>query len=179
MNPSDDFEAMMRANGPKIYTLAVRLAGNAADGQDIAQDTFVKAYAHWEKFRGDADVGTWLYRICVNCWKNRVRYERRRAFWKHFSLDDRSESDENPIHELPSPEAPMDQSLEIRERQASVQAALAKLKPEDRALLVMREMDDKSYEEIAGFLEVPIGTVRSRLARAREKLVDIFSRTEP
>ena len=59
----------MRANGPKIYTLAVRLTGNVSDGQDLAQETFVKAYEHWDHFRGEADAGTWLYRICVNGWK--------------------------------------------------------------------------------------------------------------
>jgi RNA polymerase sigma factor (sigma-70 family) len=90
------FEAMMRANGPKIYTLALRLSGREADAQDIAQEAFIKAFEHWDDFRGEADAATWLYRICVNCWKNRVRYERRRSFWKHFSLDgggDRADED--------------------------------------------------------------------------------------
>jgi len=176
---TQDFETMMRANGPKIYTLAIRLSGNLADGQDLAQEAFVKAYEHWEKFRGESDVGTWLYRICVNCWKNRVRYERRRAFWKHFSIDAVGEVDDKPVRELPAPDAPLDQSLEDRERQAAAQAALAALKPDDRAILVMREMEDRSYEEISELLDIPIGTVRSRLARAREKLIDQFNKTTP
>jgi len=176
MKNSSDFEVMMRANGPKIYTLAIRLSGNVADGQDLAQQTFLKAWEHWEKFRGDSDVSTWLYRICVNQWKNRVRYERSRAFWKHFSLDSGGEEDDKPGRELPAPDAPLDQSMEDRERHAAVQAALVALKPDDRAILVMREMDDKSYEDIAELLNIPIGTVRSRLARAREKLIEKFKR---
>ena len=172
----DDFEAVMRANGPKIYTLAIRLSGNLADGQDLAQETFVKAYKHWDKFRAESDAGTWLYRICVNCWKNRVRYERRRSFWKHFSLDVRRDEDDDP-RELAAHDLPLDQPLEVREQQAAVQTALAKLKPDDRAILVMREMEDRSYEEIAELLEIPIGTVRSRLARAREKLIAAFPKT--
>jgi RNA polymerase sigma-70 factor (ECF subfamily) len=168
---------MMRANGPKIYTLAIRLTGNLTDGQDLAQETFVKAYEYREKFRGESEVSTWLYRICVNQWKNRVRYERSRAFWKHFSIDGAGDEDDKPVRELPAPDAPLDQSLEDRERQAAVQTALASLKTDDHAILVMREMEDRSYEEIADLLDIPIGTVRSRLARAREKLIEQFKKT--
>ena len=172
----DEFEAVMRANGPKIYTLAVRLTGNVSEGQDLAQEAFLKAYGHWETFRGDAEASTWLYRICVNCWKNRVRYEKRRAFWKHFSLDGGPADNAEPGRELAAQEPALDAPLEARERQAAVQSALNQLKAEDRALIVMREIEDKSYEEIAALLDVPIGTVRSRLARAREKLAEICSK---
>jgi RNA polymerase sigma-70 factor (ECF subfamily) len=166
----EDFESMMRANGPKIYTLAVRLAGNLSDGQDLAQETFVKAYEHWENFRGEAEVSTWLYRICVNQWKNRVRYEKRRAFWKHFSLDSQHEDDETPVREIPSGEPPAGQALEQAQQVETLHKALVRMKPEDRAVLVLYEMEERSYEDIAGLLNVPIGTVRSRLARSRDKL---------
>jgi len=171
-----DFEAVMRANGPKIYTLAIRLTGNVSDGQDLAQETFVKAYEYWGNFRGESEASTWLYRICVNQWKNRVRYERRRAFWKHFSIDAGGDDGEKPARELPAPDAPLDKPLEDHERQAAAQSALSSLKPEDRAILLMREIEDRSYEEIAELLDIPIGTVRSRLARAREKLIDQFKK---
>jgi len=174
MNNLENFEDMMRANGPRIYTLAARLTGNVTDGQDLAQETFVNAYKHWEKFRGEADVATWLYRICVNCWKNRVRYEKRRAFWKHFSLDARDGDSDEPVRELPSGEAPIGQTLEKTQELATLHAALARMKPEDREVLVLYEMEDRSYEEIAQLLEVPIGTVRSRLARSRDKLRELL-----
>ena len=164
----------MRANGPKIYTLAARLSGNVTDGQDLAQETFVKAYEHWEKFRGDADVSTWLYRICVNCWKNRVRYERRRSFWKHFSLDARDGDNDDPVRELPSGEAPVDQPLEKGQEMQALHAALGRLKAEDRAILALFEMEERSYEEIAAMLGIPIGTVRSRLSRSRDKLRELL-----
>ena len=108
-----------------------------------------------------------------------MRYERRRAFWRHFSIDVAGEDTEKSVRDLPAPDAPLDQSLEDRERQAVVQAALAALKPDDRAILVMREMEDRSYEEISELLDIPIGTVRSRLARARERLIDQFNKTTP
>jgi RNA polymerase sigma-70 factor (ECF subfamily) len=169
-----DFEALMRHTGPMIYTLAARLAGNTADGQDLAQETFVKAYEHWERFRGESDPGTWLYRICVNLWKNRVRYEKRRFFWRHFSIDG-SGSEEEPLREIPAAEPPAGTQVEHHDLHIQVQEALATLSPQDRALLVMCDMDDKSYEEIAELLEVPLGTVKSRIARSRERLRQILA----
>jgi RNA polymerase sigma-70 factor (ECF subfamily) len=170
---------MMRANGPQIYTLAVRLTGNLADGQDLAQETFVKAYEYRSSFRGEAEASTWLYRICMNQWKNRVRYERRRAFWKHFSIDARAEENDEPVYEIPAPDPPLDSSLVKQQEQAALQSALAQLKAEDRAILVLREMEDRSYEEIAALLSIRLGTVRSRLARAREKLTREFEKRQP
>jgi RNA polymerase sigma-70 factor, ECF subfamily len=167
----ETFDAMMRVHGPRIYTLAMRLTGRPADGQDLAQDTFVKAYEHWESFRAEAEVGTWLYRICVNTWKNRVRYEKRRSFWKHFSLSAAAGPDEEaPAPELPSGEAPPAEVIETADRQGLVQKALSDLEPEDRAILILRDMEDRPYDEIAALLGVPLGTVKSRLARSREKL---------
>ena len=173
-NPEkQDFETMMRAHGPRIYTLAIRLLG-PADGPDLAQEVFVSAWKSWERFRGEADPGTWLYRICVNLWKNRVRYEKRRAFWKHFSFDGGAEDERDTARELPSPEAPVGQHVETSDQQGLVQAALAALEPQERAIVVLRDMDDRSYEEIAALLEVPLGTVKSRLARSRERLRHIL-----
>jgi len=160
----------MRENGPRIYTLAVRLSGNLADGQDLAQDTFVQAWRHWERFRGDSDVGTWLHRICVNRWKNRVRYEKRRSFWKHFSLNGFFHDDEESPRDVAGDDPPLDQTLDASERQAAVQRALSDLDPHDRSIVVLRDMEDRSYEEMAAILGLPLGTVKSRLARSRERL---------
>ena len=165
-----EFEQLMRENGPLVYTLAVRLTGNTADGQDLAQETFVKAYEKFAQFREESAAGTWLYRICINLWKNRVRYEKRRFFWRHFSLDhsDREE-DPRPL-EIPSSDPPHGSSLEQAYRRSLVQDAMAKLDPQERAILVLRDMEDRSYEDIAKLLELPLGTVKSRLARSRESL---------
>jgi len=177
MSELENFERIMRAHGPKIYTLAVRLCGgNVSEGDDLAQEAFVKAWEHWSQFQGESEVSTWLYRICVNTWKNKVRYEKRRLFFKHFSLSAGSRVDEEAPLDLPSNEKPLDSGLEQSEMERNAQQALMRLDPEDRAIIVMREMDEKSYEEIAEALELPIGTVRSRLSRAREKLTQEFSR---
>jgi RNA polymerase sigma-70 factor, ECF subfamily len=167
------FESFMREQGPMIYTLAVRLCGNTVEGQDLAQETFVKAYESFDRFRGESAPGTWVYRICVNLWKNRVRYEKRRFFKFHVPWFSHSEEDEQN-HELPSKELPMGTQQERVDQQDAVQQALAQLGAEDRALIVLCDMEEKSYEEISELLSVPIGTVKSRISRSRERLRQIL-----
>jgi RNA polymerase sigma-70 factor (ECF subfamily) len=164
------FEAWMRRDGAKIYNLALKLSGNIVDGQDLAQETFIKAYEHFSDFRGEAEINTWAYRICVNLWKNRLRSQKRRFFWRHISLSGNAEGDDKPVFELPDPKLATDRPLEDAERHSLVRDALGRLEKEDRTILVLRDMEDKSYEDIASFLELPLGTVKSRLARARDKL---------
>lgn len=164
------FDTLMRAHGPMIFTLAARLMGNAVEGQDLAQQTFVKGFEKLDQFRGDADAGTWFYRICVNEWKNRVRYEKRRFFKFHIPWFSSQGKDEDGPGDLPSDEPPVSASLEGLDRQSAVSKALSGLNPGDRAILVMRDMEDKPYEEISEVLGVPMGTVKSRLARARERI---------
>jgi len=121
-----EFEQVMRENGPLIYTLAVRLTGNSADGQDLAQETFVKAYENFSQFRGESEAGTWLYRICVNLWKNRVRYEKRRFFWRHFSLGSRDgDSPPAPAHVAQFALAPMGPLTYIDTKLVAAQVATA------------------------------------------------------
>jgi RNA polymerase sigma-70 factor (ECF subfamily) len=166
----ETFDALMRREGPRIYALAVRLTGNVADGQDLAAETFVRAFRGFGAFRGEAAFASWVYRICLNLWKNRLRAQKRRRFWSHFSIGAAADDDDAPPLDPPSPEPPPDAAAETADRRRQVAAALDKLDPEDRAIVLMRETDDKSYEEIAGGLGIPLGTVKSRLARARGKL---------
>ena len=163
-----DFELLLRQHGARIHALSVRLCGNPTDGEDLAQETFLTAYRRIGQFRGEADFGSWVYRICVNLWKNRVRYEKRRSFWKHISIfgDDKGEDDPRPM-EISDPKDRTDAPAETAERQRLVQNAMAELDPHERAALALREMEDKSYEEIADLLDLPLGTVKSRIARAR------------
>lgn len=170
------FDGLMRKHGPMIYTLSARLMGNAVDGQDLAQQTFVKAFEKLEQFRGDADVGTWFYRICVNEWKNRVRYEKRRFFKFHLPWFSTDAKEDAKAREIAAKDAAVGASLEWMDRQTAVKEALSELNPEDRMIIVLRDMDEKSYEEIGELLDIPVGTVKSRLSRARER---IRGRLEP
>src|SRR5687768_1967857 len=125
MSEIADFELLMREHGAAVYSLAVRLCGNEADGQDVAQETFIKAYRSRAQFRGEAQVQTWLHRICVNVWKNRVRYEKRRFFWRHFSLSASRPGEASPVLDLPdlAPSAP--EEMARLERHAMLHQALA------------------------------------------------------
>jgi RNA polymerase sigma-70 factor (ECF subfamily) len=129
-------------------------------------------------FRGDSLVSTWLYRITVNSWKNRVRSEKRRAFWRTVTLGLISGDDEDgPARELPSPEPAPDAGLETDERAAAVQKALLELETDDRAIVVLRDVEDRSYAEIGTVLGLAEGTVKSRLSRARAKLKALLDKT--
>lgn len=152
-----------------VYNLALRLSGNKADAQDIAQDAFLKAVRGLGNLREHSFAGTWLYRITVNVWKNRVRSEKRRSIWKTLSLDWGGDG-EKPALQVKAPEAPADEALEKSDAKAALERALAGLDPEDRAILVLREIDGRSYAEISEIMEKPLGTVKSGISRAREAL---------
>lgn len=165
-------EEIIDEHGGKIYALALRLTGNPSDAEDVTQDALIKVIKAWDRFRGESNPATWMYRITVNTWKNRVRYEKRRSFWKTISLDMGDDEDEGkpfePAADDPSPDA----ELEKDENKRLLNEALGHLDPGERAILTMREIQELSYQEIAETLEVPIGTVKSRIARAREALAE-------
>jgi RNA polymerase sigma-70 factor (ECF subfamily) len=165
-------EELVAGYSDRVYTLAYRLTGNAADAQDLTQDSLIRAIRGLDKFRGDADPGTWIYRITVNTWKNRVRSEKRRFFWKTVSLDAPApdEDEDHGARLLPDGSPALDREMEQDEAKQAVEVALSGLDPEDKAILVLRDLEDRSYDDIAGILELPVGTVKSRLSRAREAL---------
>jgi RNA polymerase sigma-70 factor (ECF subfamily) len=163
-------EALVDRYGSMVYHLSLRLTGNPRDAEDLAQDALVRAIRALGSFRGQADPGTWLYRITVNTWKNRVRSEKRRKFWSIFSLDREDESGEKPALEVPDQEPPLEAGLEKDERARAIEAAMSSLAPEDRAILTLREVDGRSYADIASAFDIPVGTVKSRISRARQDL---------
>lgn len=165
-----DEREFLDANAPLAYNLALRLTGNASDAEDLAQDALLRALKALPSFRGDSSVSTWLYRIVTNTWKNRVRSEKRRGLWKMIPLSFFTAEDEDEPREFKAEEAPLDAGLETEETGVTVQKALLELDEESRAIVVLRDIEDRSYEEIASTLELPIGTVKSRLSRARQAL---------
>lgn len=146
----------------RLFNSLLRMVGSHEDAADAVQDAFVQAFVKLESFRGASQFYTWLYRIAMNAALSRRRRRRPSA-----SLDHAKET----VGEEPSSEAagPEDAVLS-HERVEHVQAALASLGDEHRQILVLREIDGCAYEEIAEILELPVGTVRSRLFRARVQL---------
>jgi RNA polymerase sigma-70 factor (ECF subfamily) len=165
---------LLEKHAVPVYNLALRLTGNAADAEDLAQDSLIRALRALPSFRGECQLSTWVYRITVNTWKNRVRSEKRRGLWKLLPLDflfgRDGDDDAKPAREPAAKDAPLDAGLETSEQAAAVQKALLELDEESRAVVVLRELQGQSYAEIAAALEIPEGTVKSRLSRARETL---------
>jgi len=160
-----------------VYNLALRLTGDRTDAEDLTQEALLKAVKGLSGFRGEADPGSWVYRITVNAWKNLLRSKARWRFLRFFRDDDPTAVDSEPgdaAERAPGPEAQA-QANDLKQR---IEAALAELSPEERAVLVLRELDGRSYAEIAESLDVPLGTVKSRLVRARALLARRLDREE-
>lgn len=165
-------EELIEKYSDLAYGLALRLTGNAADAEDLAEEALIKAMRGLPGFRGDSDSGVWVSRIVANCWKNQLRSPRL-TFWRRlggFYSADGEELAVDPPDPSPGPEL----QLEGAARRAAFEKVLNTLEPQDRAILVLRELDGRSYTEIAGILSIPEGTVRSRLSRARTKLRELL-----
>jgi RNA polymerase sigma-70 factor (ECF subfamily) len=151
----------------RLYNSLLRVLGSAEDASDTVQDAFVQAYLKLDTFRGSSAFYTWLYRIAFNLAMSHARRERKTASLDGMKMTAGSE----PVDGQPAPDAGM-----LREeRIAMVRAALAELSFEYREIIVLREIEGCHYEEIAEILELPLGTVRSRLFRARIQLKDRLS----
>ncbi len=152
----DAFEDLVRAHQDQIYNVAYRLTGNHEDANDAAQEAFVRAFQALPRFRQDAAFSTWLYRIATNAALDLVR--RRPAV--------------PPVELTADHPGASDPAAEVHRREVHrrVQAAVGHLPAEYRAVVVLRDLQGLAYEEIARVLQIPIGTVRSRLSRGREAL---------
>ena len=164
---ADAFEPLVRENQTKVYHLALRLLGNEADAADAAQDALIRAYTSLGSFRGESRFSVWLYRLTNNICIDYLRRQKRSAAVSLQTEDDDGEPTEMDLpDETWSPEV----LAERAEDAEAVRAAMAALTPELREILTMREIGGLSYEELAAALHLELGTVRSRLNRARKKL---------
>jgi len=148
----------------RIYNLCMHMLGHTHDAEDIAQDTFIKAYQKLGEFQPDAALYTWLYRIAVNTC---IDYKRRPFFESIFR---RSDTGEEMVIERPSASPSPEKDYESKQIRGAIQKALRKLSPKLRAVIVLKEIEGLSYEDIAVTLDVSIGTVKSRISRARDEL---------
>lgn len=146
----------------RLFNALLRVLGSRDDARDVVQDALIQAFVKLESFRGDARFYTWLYRIAMNL---ALSHRRRRR--PVVSVE---EAKDNVGVEPADPQQRPDQDLMQQERAAIVQQALDQLNTEHRQILVLREMEGCSYDNIAEILNLPVGTVRSRLFRARMQL---------
>lgn len=158
----------------RLYNSVYRLVGRAEDAQDVVQEAFLNAYQSLRSFKGDSLFFTWLYRIAVNTAISLKRKQR-----SVLSFDACRNGDENTMDPPDlSEESGPGQALERTEEEQRLQSALNRLSPEHRIVLILKEIEGQKYEDIAEVLQVPIGTVRSRLHRARSELREILEKNE-
>lgn len=166
------FGEIMKRHQSRIFATVMSLLHNHADAEEITQDTFIRAHRGFARFRGDSSVATWLHRIAVNLARNRYWYFFRRRRHATLSLDAAlSDDGDSKFADLVSTaDADPAQESSRNEFLAAVEACMEKIEPAYRRILTMRTVLDQSYEEIATALGINVGTVKSRIARARERL---------
>lgn len=166
------FEKLVIANQTKVYNLALRMVGNEQDAYDMSQEAFIKAYNALENFRGDSRFSVWLYRLTTNVCLDFLRAEVRKA---HGSLTYLSDEDGEKELEISDDRFSPETLAEKKELREAVNEGLLRLPEHYRAILLLREIEGLSYEEIAQALSLEEGTVKSRIFRARKKLCGILT----
>jgi RNA polymerase sigma-70 factor (ECF subfamily) len=166
------FGELVRRYQDRLYHSVYRLVDNAEDAQDVVQDAFLNAYQSLDGFKGGSRFFTWLYRIAVN---TAISLKRKRRIVVRMETGSNGESID-PAD--PSEESRPGHALEQAELERRVHEALSRLSPEHRAVLVMKDMEGQKYEAMAEILQVPIGTIRSRLHRARLELREVLEKSE-
>ena len=165
------FEELVARFERPVYGLCFRLLGDAEEARDAAQETFLKVYRGLGGFRAQSGLKTWIYRIAINQAMNQQRWWRRRHRDETISLDLTRGDSETTIGSMLAGHASSPEALAIQsESEGRVMQALGEIKQEYRIALVLREIEELSYEEIAVTLGISIGTVKSRIARGREEL---------
>ncbi len=166
---TEAFGVLVRRHQDRLYSTILRLVGSPEDAQDVLQDAFIRAFEKLNQFHGESSFYTWIYRIAVNfaLSGHRKRQNRRTAGLFRPGRNgqlvepaDRSRENDPTI------------AVERVERETAIEAALAALGPEHRTVIILKDFDGRRYEEISDLLEIPVGTVRSRLHRARCELRD-------
>ncbi len=165
------FNQLVERYWGRIFARVYQLLQNREDAEEVTQDTFNKALASIHAFRWEASFSTWLFQIGSNLARNRFWYRKRRGYGRELHMEQPLNEDGFSVQDvLPDPEADPADRLRWNEFQSSVDKHLGRLPDTYREIMKMRLMDDLSYEEISDELGVPIGTVKSRIARARQHL---------
>jgi len=158
------FDLLMTRHRDMIYTLCCRMMPNSDDADDCAQESFVKAYSKIKTYRGEAGFGTWLSRIAYHTCLDHLRSAKK---MKKTSID--CDADD-PGFEIADTRSEPSAALDRSEKQRLIADALAELDPAFRAVVVLCDIEGRSYEDIAEITGIPAGTVKSRIARGRDKL---------
>lgn len=157
------FETLMEAYEKKIYCLCLRMMGNPHDGEDAAQEAMLKIWQKLDQYRGESAFSTWVYRVAASSCMDAIRKRGRQT---QPSLEDMKEQGFDPADSADTPE----ESIEKKERREDIQRAISSVPEQMRSVFILRDVHGLSVEETASALQIATGTVKSRLARAREKI---------
>lgn len=170
------FSEIVQRYQDRVYGLCLRWMRDRQQAEEVAQDVFLALYRSLESFRGDSLLSTWIFRVAINHCKNRRLYRARRKLDQHETLEGERD-DDGPARQIASEGPGADAGLVSEQARTLLWEALARLDEDQRSIIVLRDVQDLSYEEIADILELPRGTVKSRLHRARSQLAAVLSRT--
>jgi RNA polymerase sigma-70 factor (ECF subfamily) len=169
-NEDAAYDELVRTYNGSIFHVAFRMLGDSAEAADVVQEIFLKVFRNIAGFKGEAALKTWIFRIAFSEILNRLRWWKRRYRFSTVSIDeDHCGDNGNGYHVSDSRPTP-EQVLQSKEQEAAIQQALSKLSSDHRSIIVLRDIEGFSYNEIADVLGVSIGTVKSRLARGRADL---------
>jgi RNA polymerase sigma-70 factor, ECF subfamily len=172
------FNELIELYERRVFALVFRMLGRREEAQEVTQDAFFNVFRHIDGFRGESKLSTWLFHIAVNITKNRLKSDARRHVGQHQDVDamaDHSRLDGASGVSVAGIDRP-DEVLEGVRLEVVVKAALERLEPEFRQLVVLCDVEDLSYEEIAEVTKLPRGTVKSRIHRGRQKLKELVER---
>jgi len=168
-NEDAAYDELVRTYSGPIYHVAYRMTGDAAEASDAVQDIFLKIFRNIGGFKGEAALKTWIFKIAFSEILNRLRWWKRRHRYATLSLDE-SPNRNLPGHGVADAGPTPEEDLQAKERENAIQQALRRLSHEHRSIIVLRDIEGFSYTEIADVLGISMGTVKSRLARARADL---------
>jgi RNA polymerase sigma-70 factor (ECF subfamily) len=161
------FEHFIRKYQNMVFSLALRFLGNYQDAEDITQEIFITVFKQIESFRGDSAMSTWLYRITVNHCKNRVKYLARRRVYRERDTSDRVQLQNRSSGFMGAQPDEPDRVLEAKEAETRIMQVLTEIDEDHKTILLLRELENLSYAEIAEIMQLEEGTVKSKLHRAR------------
>lgn len=167
------FEELISLYEKKIYNYCYRMTDSREDAEDLTQEVFIKVYRGLKSFKGNSSFSTWIYRIAYNTCVDKYRKNKRINV---VSLNSGNDEDAGEIELVSGDPLPEDEVIQ-KERYKRLQVHIAALKPEYKTVIILRDIQNYSYEEIAQILQLPLGTVKSHISRARAALCDALKGT--
>lgn len=161
------FRELVAEHRDRVFSLTYRMLGNRAEAEDVAQEVFIAVFKTVDQFREEAKLSTWIYRVAVNHCKNRIKYLARRHQRDQTEIDDTNDPGHGSALSGPTGPRGPDRQVEGAQIDQLMQDAIASLDEEQRTVVVLRDLEDLSIEEICEITGLPDGTVKSRLHRAR------------